>query len=153
MEIDWAEWEQWTNFKSLSFSTVPTGAGAYVIATDRPLQRAVGTDADGIIDVGQSAHLRQRLRAFRSCATNRYREGHMAGWRFGVFRLAHHFPLDTLLVRWKATRDADEARGVEADLMFQYFRCHTELPPLNYSFTWANNIDLKIFDDEAVWTR
>ena len=127
---------------SFDFQRVTTGAGAYVIATDRPLNRAIGSDEDGILDVGESMHLRQRLRRFRRCAMNRLKKGHMAGRRYASLRLERHFPLDSLRVRWTAAESKDDANRIEGIVMLRYLQRHGELPPLNYSFNRNKGVDL-----------
>jgi len=107
-----------------------------VISAGRELSRAVGVDSDGILDIGESASLRQRLKDFVRCASKRGQEGHMAGWRYAYFHLEQHFPLSCLLVRWIETKTKEEAQRMEGRVLLKYLQRHAELPPLNYSFSW-----------------
>ena len=49
-EFDWSGWTDWTPLAPLDFSVVPTNAGAYAVATDRAIHRAIGIDPQGILD-------------------------------------------------------------------------------------------------------
>jgi hypothetical protein len=120
----------------LDMRTVTTGPGAYVIAANQPLCRAVGVDEDGFLDVGESGSLRQRLQGFVRCATIRGGEGHMAGWRYAFSHFAEHYPFPTLRIRWVAATSKEEARRREGQILLVYLRRHAELPPLNYKFNW-----------------
>ena len=68
-DFDWSSWTDWTNLSSLDMKTVPAGPGAYILATDRPINRAVETNPLGILDTGESKGLRQRPNNFKRCAT------------------------------------------------------------------------------------
>ena len=135
-EFDWSGWSEWQSLADLDMKKVTTGPGAYVIAADQPLHRAVGVDEDGILDVGESSSLRQRLRDFVRCATRRGDEGHMAGWRYAFFHFADHYPFSTLRIRWVAAATKEEAYRHEGLVLLVYLCRHAELPPLNYKFNW-----------------
>ena len=139
LEFDWSGWTKWTALSTLDFSSVPKTSGAYVIAAGRPVNRAVGTDPDGFLDVGEvgeSISLRGRLKGFSECIKNRHMEGHAAGWRFAFYYFDRHFPLSTLRARWLATKSKDEALMAEGFLLLAYLRQHCELPPLNNRENW-----------------
>ncbi|MBM4037389.1 MAG: hypothetical protein FJ290_02645 [Planctomycetes bacterium] len=131
------DWTDWHKLKDIDFSAVPPQPGAYVIATNRSIRRAIGVDPDGVLHVGESSDLRYRLRAFLRCASGGgdY-EGHMAGWRYAHFRLDRHFPLSSLRVKWRVTKSKPEAYHAEGHFLLSYLRKHCELPPLNYKFNW-----------------
>jgi hypothetical protein len=135
-EFDWAGWSDWQALAALDRTHIPKGPGAYVIASDRPLHRAVGVDPLGILDIGESAGLRHRLDVFQWCATHYKYEGHMAGWRFAFFRFSRHFPVEALRVRWIAAPTKQDANEIEGRMLLCYLANHLELPPLNYSFNW-----------------
>jgi hypothetical protein len=153
--FDWDGWTEWTPLTALDLSTdrspVPKKPGAYVVATDRPVSRAVGTDTEGFLDVGESGKLRDRLWGFQECVTNRGAEWHRAGWRFAFFRFERHFPVSSLRVRWRATDTKSEAYRLEGQLLLVYLTRHGELPPLNYKFNWDSFEELgwNIFDEPA----
>ncbi len=144
-DYDWAGWTDWTPLSTLDFKTVPTAPGAYVIATDKPICRAIGTDSFGFLDVGETDGLRQRLKDFYRCLTKRGDEGHMAGWRFAFFRFERHLPMSSLRVRWVTAATKKAAYAVEGRLLLHYIKLHCELPPLNYKFNWNEFEAMKLF--------
>src|SRR5262249_24094478 len=138
LKVDWTGWEPWTRLKGLDLLKVPTGPGAYIVATNRgPVARAVGKDAKGLLDVGESGNLRDRLWGFLECIEKPEAEWHRAGWRFTFFDFARHFPVASLRVRWCPTKDKDAAVRLEGQILLAYLRRHCELPPLNYQFNWT----------------
>jgi hypothetical protein len=64
-DYDWTGWTDWTPLSTLDFKTVPADPGAYVVATDKPICRAIGTDLLGFLDVGETDGLRKRLKDFK----------------------------------------------------------------------------------------
>ena len=155
-EFDWSGWTDWQPVPGLDLSDVPCSPGAYAISTGTTIQRAVGADHLGLLDIGEagrgSSTLRGRLEKFRICATNRGAEGHMAGWRYSFFHFDRHFPWTKLRVRWCATSTKEDAYALEGRLLLTYVLRHSELPPLNYKFNWSAFEDLgwDAFDDPAV---
>ena len=135
-EIDWTLWSDWVALDSIDWTQVPQTPGAYIVAANQPIHRAVGTDPHGYLDVGESVNLRNRLRSFRRCITERGRTGHMAGWRFAFFRFERQFPHATLRVRWREADTKEDAYAAEGEVLFDYVGRHCELPPLNYKFNW-----------------
>lgn len=135
-DFDWSSWTDWTPLATLDLKTVPVDPGAYVIAANKPICRAVGTDPIGLLDVGESDGLRQRLKDFLRCMRRRGDEGHMAGWRFAFFRFERHFPVESLRVRWVTTVTKEAAYALEGRILLEYIKAHCELPPLNYKFNW-----------------
>src|SRR5688572_16952707 len=133
---DWKGWRAWKNLSRLDLEAVSSGPGAYVIAADRPVGRAVGVDPHGFLDIGESGSLRQRFRDFLRCSGTKRQYGHMAGWRYCFFCFERHFPRDTLKVRWVETPTKAAAYASEGRLLLTYLRNHCELPPLNYKFNW-----------------
>jgi len=109
-----------------------------MIAADGAIQRAIGADDEGILDIGQSAMLRKRLRSFWQCATGAQAAGHMAGWRFCYYQMGIHFSTDSLYVCWRRAETAAEAQEVEGWLIEEYVKQHLESPPLNYSASWRH---------------
>lgn len=139
MKMDeWPGWTDWVQLGELDWSQVSPGPGTYMIAADRAIPRAVGTDEEGILDIGQSATLRRRLRTFWQCATGVQAGGHMAGWRFCYYEMGTHFPTGSLYVCWRSAETAAEAQKVEGWLIEEYVKQHLESPPLNYSASWRH---------------
>jgi hypothetical protein len=153
-EFDWTGWTEWTPLIGLDLGTVPQGPGAYVIASNRPINRAVGVDPDGFLDVGESGRLSDRLWGFRQCVTVRGTEWHRAGWRFAFFRFERHFPVDTLRLRWVAADSKADAYRAEGRVLLAYLMRHGELPPLNYKFNWQafEELGWNVFDDVSPTT-
>ncbi|CAN5292991.1 hypothetical protein BH11PLA2_BH11PLA2_51340 [soil metagenome] len=135
-QVNWSLWTDWQQIDGLDWSLVPQSPGAYIISASQPINRAVGTDPDGYLDVGESDSLFNRLKSFHRCSTQRGKTGHMAGWRFGFFNFEEHYPLSELRVRWRATGSKSDAYAAEGQVLLEYIRRHCELPPLNYKFNW-----------------
>jgi hypothetical protein len=131
------EWIDWLQLCALKSSDIPTEPGAYLVATRSPLNRAAGTDSDGVIDIGESNHLRSRIMSFIGCATGKRKEGHMAGWRYFNFDFDTIFPFDSLWIRWTTVKTKEDAYKVEGELLHSYIDIYKELPPLNYKFNWT----------------
>lgn len=135
MSYNWNEWSEWKRLGfeyGLGFSSVPTTPGAYIVATDKPINRCVGTDSHGILTIGESDSLRRRLFAFCACAVAHGVEGHSAGWRFAFFRFDRFFSFSSLRFRWHATKTKEDAKVLESEMLIRYVANHVEQPPLNY---------------------
>lgn len=130
-------WTDWQNLSSLDVKEVSQGPGAYVLASRQPIQRFVGVDELGVIDIGETGGLRKRFRDFNRCAQIRGETGHMAGWRYAFLRLDAITPFENLQVRWLECESKDEAKLVESRMLMYYLAEHREQPPLNYSSNWA----------------
>ncbi len=136
MELnDWKEWTEWEPLHSC-ISNLPTGPGAYMIAAKKPINRAVGKDVEGILDIGESKTLRARVRSFIACARGAQQSGHMAGWRYKKYDFESNFPFNTLFISWHAATTKPEAYALEGHMLKEYIEQHKELPPLNYKFNW-----------------
>lgn len=120
------------------YKKAPSGPGVYMIVANREIHRAVGIDEHGILDVGESDNLNERLASFVGCARGTRAAGHMAGWRFLEFGFENQFPLDSLLVSWYEVSDKDAAYAKEGEILSQYYLQHFELPPFNFKFNWSN---------------
>lgn len=138
--LDWSGWSEWYSLpvqQGFSFVNAPRKPGAYVIAAEHPINRAVGTDEHGILTVGESEDLHRRVLAFATCAISRGGEDHIAGWRYALLRFARHFPFSSLRIRWKTTNSKRDANALEGAMLLAYLSQHLELPPLNYKFNWS----------------
>ena len=128
-EYDWTGWTDWTQFGSLDMKSVPKKPGAYVLSTTKSINRAIGIDPMGILDIGETgkgyATLSGRLKDLRRCMTRRGDEGHMAGWRFAFFRFERHFPHDSLRIRWIPTDTKEIAENFEGRVMLTYVMRHS----------------------------
>lgn len=136
MELkDWKEWSDWQLLENC-FSALPIGPGAYMIAAKKSINRAVGKDIEGILDIGESKTLRSRVRSFIACANGAQQRGHMAGWRYKKYEFEAHFPLSSLFISWHPAKTKEEAYALEGYMLKKYIEQHKELPPLNYKFNW-----------------
>lgn len=133
-----ARWKGWTDWLPLlkNARDIPCSPGAYMIAAHKAINRAVGEDVEGILDIGESVNLRKRIRDFIGCAQGTRQLGHMAGWRYHEYDLAPHFPLESLFICWHTAASKPEAYALEGAMLKAYLQQHKELPPLNYKFNW-----------------
>jgi hypothetical protein len=134
-EINWSGWTDWANLVSLESASFPENPGTYAVSIGRPIQRLLGIDNNGLLDVGESGNLRERIDKFRGAIGGDRNTAHSAGRRFSMF-LNPHFPLSSLKIRWITHATKDEAKLLESQLLTFYLRCHGELPPLNTKFNW-----------------
>ncbi|SRR5712692_1567911 len=131
-------WSRWHELQSCHDAKIPSGFGAYCIATTRKIVRANGTtDPDGILHVGESKYLRNRILAFLSCARDPRVGTHSAGWHYTHFGLNEVFPIETLRVRWVKAHSKNEAYELEGRFLGDYINFYHELPPLNFKFNWS----------------
>lgn len=149
---DWRDWEfrgagQWMEWLPLTneeVAAVPEGAGAYIVGIRRDrIGRLLADDPHAIVDVGESARLRVRLRDFMRCAGSAGQEGHMAGWRLGSFGLLERLGVTVSDLRFSycQAQDKDDAYRIEGEMLRMYFDLFGELPPLNYKFNWTTWVD------------
>lgn len=135
----WKGWTpEWERILDV-YQDAPSGPGVYMIIADGPINRAVGEDEHGILDVGESDNLKQRLASFVGCARGTRAAGHMAGWRFLEYGFDKHFPLESIWVSWYEVTDKNAAYQKEGEILSEYYRQHLELPPLNFKFNWSKN--------------
>ncbi len=134
----WTDWHQLTDIAAGRFAKVPSSPGAYVISLRTPLNRALATDNHGVLEVGESANLCRRIRAFWRCATGEAPRGHSAGYRYHRFGFSSRFPPDRLWVRWAATESKEAAHTLESQQLTRYLKRFGELPPLNSQLNWRH---------------
>lgn len=135
-------WNHWTGWVPIDTAVLRSGlpkgppyeAGAYVLrARGVAVQRLLGADGQGVLDIGESGSVAARLGQLRACANAERRSGHMAGWRYAYLQLKERMPGHTLEVAWRTGRDSYR---LEAELMKAYLDAFGELPPLNYKANW-----------------
>ena len=129
----------WKPLNEETISGAPNTPGVYQIrCSNRPIQRLLREDEEGILDTGESSTLRTRLRTFLACASGRRNSGHAAGWRFDALSLGRRgFKIADLQIRWKTVDTKKEAYHLEGELLRDYSWKFGELPPLNYKFNWS----------------
>lgn len=134
----------WNELTDLQIKNIPSKPGAYKIrickSKCKPIKinRFIGVDKDGIIDIGQSKDLRNRLRTFKKCVETHDYGGHMAGWRFNYLKLSQKLKFPILEFTYKKCNSKKQAYEQEHKWMKEYVHEHKELPPLNYSYNWSD---------------
>lgn len=139
--IERPNWSNWKTFQDLNqnhFSEIPSKPGAYIIASNKDIQRFHGFDTEGIIDIGESLCLRSRIINFWRCAKDIDHKvsGHMAGWRFAYLKYQELLPLEKLFVSYIICESKSRAEDHEREQLENYLNKHKELPPLNYKHSW-----------------
>lgn len=139
-----AEWSPWALLDESTLREVPlTEPGAYRFrAVDeqghpRVIRRCFGDDHEGILGIGESKRVGQRLQDLLRCMRDSRQGGHMAGWRFAYLGMGTAFPLDRIQYSFVCVRDKEAAYELEGTLLNSYVRKHYEMPPLNYKFNWS----------------
>lgn len=96
------------------------------------INRVLGIDKQGILYIGKSDNLRERLRMlWRVLNPNLKATAHTFGTKYnGNNKLKKVFPLKTLSVSFKTT---SEPKNLETKLLNQYFDKFGEVPPMNSS--------------------
>jgi len=135
---DWGKWTEWELLLGVDLNKIPNQPGAYLIAARKTIYRAHGKDQEGILDVGESKNLRERLKSFIGCANGNRASGHMAGWRYKKFNFNSRFPLNELYLSWHKVKSKSDAYKLEEVILKAYLEQHSELPPLNYKYNWGN---------------
>jgi excinuclease UvrABC nuclease subunit len=131
---------KWINLNKQEIDNVPNEPGAYKIAVfddkNKPItiNRFFEKDYNGIIDIGESVHLRARLNSFLINISSDS-TGHMAGWRYRKLKLYRHF--HNLKFCYVICTTKPEAYRMEHQLLKAYQDKHKELPPLNYKYNWS----------------
>jgi len=137
-----AEWQESFRIDSLytDWDDMPATPSVYLIRRRRPVNRVGGTDARGILYIGRSVNLRERLWQFW------YANHHTASvylWcnptlARGVLgrRCSSHKDVEDALGRLFARIATPvpkrQLEGAERALLYQYVRRYGELPPLNF---------------------
>lgn len=107
--------------------------GVYEISCQSSIHRAFGEDTNGILYIGKSKRLGDRIAHFWACAEGKIRSGHPAGVKYFALKY-HKFPaysLKGLVIRWSNEVDEPSAILAEAKLLEKYWRKFGEVPPLN----------------------
>ena len=116
---------------------IPESGGVYYIKTyynqiPIRLNRVLGTDKDGILYIGKSDNLRERLRMlWRVLNPKLNATAHPFGKKFNENKkLKNTFPLKSLYISYKISTDP---KALEFDLLQKYFLKFGEVPPFNSS--------------------
>ena len=141
----WSGWFDLTGVveKTFSLDSVMNNLdkpGGYIIRVDgHEIHRFGGIDQLGIIHIGQSKHLRDRITQFYRCLemSDINKCGHMAGWRYRWLKISDAIPKHTLKIAWRNAKGSENPKDVEAKAMRCYINYYKELPPLNYQYNWS----------------
>src|SRR5438105_1644150 len=97
--IDWTGWTDWRpllplleKWKEEKVWDVPHAPGAYAVSTPSSIQRAGGEDREGLLHIGESGDLANRIWNFLECVQDSCKESHRAGWRYSSLKMHAHFP-------------------------------------------------------------
>lgn len=135
-------WGDWRRLTETTIAGIPALPGAYALALPggRGIQRLLDLDPHGVLDIGESDGLADRVWSLRGCMANPGATGHMAGWRLGALGLLKKIGCEPseLRIAWAPTRSKEEAYAEEGRAMRYYFEVFGELPPLNYKFNWSS---------------
>jgi hypothetical protein len=138
-----AKWSEPFRLDSLDegWDDAPRRAGVYVVYNGKTIQRAGGPDKKGILYIGRSAVLRNRLWGL-------WYVNHPASWFLWTYPKMASLILDepcngkdkvcNLVGTFNVTAAAPIPKGLlnqaERAAMHAYCLCYGELPPLNFSF-------------------
>lgn len=115
---------------------VPKGSGAYRIRVlncnmqPEIIRRVDGDDVDGILHIGESEYLRDRIRVFQKVAAGG-KGSHQAGSNFSDCNYARKFSLQNPYVDYQARPTKQGARNLEHELHEQYQAVFLDRPPLD----------------------
>jgi excinuclease UvrABC nuclease subunit len=118
------------------FENIPEHPGVYKIysldveGNPLPLQRVLGADVDGVLYIGKTSNLKNRLRMlWRALNPDYLATGHTFGVNYKQLEIIRHaFPLQTLAVDYEVTTHYGER---ETELIEQYRQQFGEVPPMN----------------------
>jgi len=117
---------------------VRSEAGVYRIRIFDPagrpiaIPRALGTDPDGVLDIGEGQDLQRRLYEFWGRARGKSYP-HSAAAEYATWDLKQHWPLDRLHFDFFHAPDKKAAEQAELKMLDQYRARFYDRPPLNKS--------------------
>ena len=123
--------------EDLFWKNIPEVGGVYHIYCYKgkkpiTINRVLGIDNQGILYIGKSDNLRERLRMLRRVLNpNLKATAHTFGSKFNDNKkLRKAFPLKSLFIKYQVSK---ESKKLEKDLLDQYFQNFGEVPPFNSS--------------------
>ena len=154
MEMKWSEW---LPFGEVALGGLPEKEGIYQFrcvdekGTPIMISRLKGKDSNGIIYIGSSENLKNRIKGFWKTIENWDRSRHAAAWTYCTFKYDSLFPPHNLQFRYIATKSTTR---YEFDLLLGYRKKFMDLPPLNsnrppYPYDWKARIR-KVFGMEPI---
>jgi hypothetical protein len=116
---------------------IPESRGVYFIYSCNNLipirlNRVLGTDEEGVLYIGKSENLRERLRMlWRVLNPKLEATAHTFGTKYNSNqKLREAFPMKSLFVSYRIT---SEPKTLESELLDKYFLKYGEVPPFNSS--------------------
>jgi hypothetical protein len=106
--------------------------GAYKIVCSEEIRRLRGADPEGILVIGESVNLRNRVGQFIRTVIDEKNSSHSEGVTFYNLGMSTRFPVSTLRFKFAVTGTKAEAEALEAKTMKAYEDRHWEFPPLNF---------------------
>ncbi len=95
------------------------------------ISRLNGSDPDGILHIGKSHNLFQRLRAFHRAAILGKQPAHFAGVQFITWGFDKVIPVEDLRFDFIEAKSERDARTLETELHATYRRRFLDRPPLD----------------------
>lgn len=96
----------------------------------RVVGRAGGDDSEGVLDIGTTKNLSNRLYTLRHAILNG-RASHAAGIKFNIYDFKDVFPHDALRIEVVQLPTENHAEALELGLLEHYLYRFKDLPPLN----------------------
>jgi hypothetical protein len=116
---------------------IPEFGGVYLIQSyfnqiPIRLNRVLGTDEEGVLYIGKSENLRERLRMLWRVLNPKLEvTAHTFGTKYNSNqKLREAFPMKSLFVSYRIT---SEPKTLESELLDKYFLKYGEVPPFNSS--------------------
>lgn len=129
------DWSNWQFFKKTEWEDVPEKPGVYKIRCldniGKPvkIKRLVRIDKGGVLSIGESGNLRQRLKQFWKSSREDTR--HAAAWHYFAFRYDEKFPKESMQFCYTPSSSKNEAIRIEFILFLEYRKQFMDGPPLN----------------------
>jgi len=142
-------WSQWISFYDIDKYHVPQKSGVYKIRyfnknINKPhqIQRLYGIDKEGILSIGESGNLFNRMWTFYEAIQPLKKQlNHAAAWYYVSFKYNRVFKKRYLQFSYMITQNKKEAERKEFILLAEYRNIFLDLPPLNnnpgkYPYDW-----------------
>ena len=119
------------------WNRIPESRGVYFIYSyndeiPAKLQRVLEQDKEGVLYIGKSENIRERLRMlWRVLNPNLKATAHTFGTKYNANKnLMEAFPINSMFISYKIT---NEPKKLESELLHKYFLKYGEVPPFNSS--------------------
>jgi hypothetical protein len=127
---------KWKPLNEKSIETLKEVAGVYWIRSNMKIKRLFGVDNQGLLMIGASKNLHDRIWAFYVASTGQRKSmQHIEGQRYHYFKI-RKLHKGELEFKYQKTKNKKEAFAKENMLLEQYEIRHKELPPLNKTGGW-----------------